>query len=85
MPLTPGTRLGHYEVASSLGAGGMSACGQASERPFDGAQGWPEHVEGRSESSLLSAGVGRLRSAEPSFGELRRSFAEARPRAIRTK
>jgi hypothetical protein len=32
MPLTAGTRLGPYEIVSLLGAGGMSACGQASER-----------------------------------------------------
>jgi hypothetical protein len=28
MPLTPGTRLGPYEVIAPLGAGGMSACGR---------------------------------------------------------
>ena len=29
MSLAPGTRLGAYEIVSALGAGGMSACGQA--------------------------------------------------------
>jgi hypothetical protein len=28
MPLTPGTRLGTYEVIAPLGAGGMTACGR---------------------------------------------------------
>jgi len=42
MALTPGTRIGPYEVTGVLGAGG-SARGQASER---------------SESSLVGAGVG---------------------------
>ena len=26
MPLTPGTKLGQYEVAEAIGAGGMGAC-----------------------------------------------------------
>jgi hypothetical protein len=69
MPLTIGARIGPYEVTGSLGAGG-SACGPASEH---------------SESGRRGAGVGRLRSAQPSLGELRRSFAEARPRATTTK
>ena len=29
MPLTPGTRLGPYEIVSAIGAGGMSARGYA--------------------------------------------------------
>jgi len=70
MAQSAGTRLGSYEVIVAIGAGGMSACGRASER---------------SETSPRGAGVGRLRSAKPSFGELRRSFAEARPRAISRK
>jgi len=32
MPLTPGTHLGPYEIVAPLGAGGMGACGPASER-----------------------------------------------------
>ena len=51
MGLTAGTRLGAYEIVSPIGAGGMSACGPASERPFDCAQGRPEPAEGRSETS----------------------------------
>jgi hypothetical protein len=43
MPLTPGARLGAYEVIGTLGAGGMGACGQPSER---------------SETRLRGAGVG---------------------------
>ena len=43
MSLSPGTRLGPYEVLSAIGAGGMGACGQASER---------------SETSNPGAGVG---------------------------
>jgi hypothetical protein len=29
MALSPGTRLGPYEILSAIGAGGMSACGPA--------------------------------------------------------
>ena len=32
MALNPGTRLGPYEVGEQIGAGGMGACGPASER-----------------------------------------------------
>ncbi len=32
MPLSTGTRLGSYEVLSSLGAGGMGARGRRAER-----------------------------------------------------
>jgi hypothetical protein len=32
MPLAPGTRVGPYEVVALIGAGGMRACGRASER-----------------------------------------------------
>jgi hypothetical protein len=32
MALSPGTRLGPYEIGERIGAGAMSACGPASER-----------------------------------------------------
>ena len=32
MSISTGTRLGQYEVIAPLGAGGMGACGPASER-----------------------------------------------------
>jgi hypothetical protein len=32
MTLTPGIRLGPYEIHAALGAGGMSACGYAEPR-----------------------------------------------------
>lgn len=33
MPLTAGTKLGPYEAIDPLGAGGMDACGLASDPP----------------------------------------------------
>ena len=53
-----GKSLGPYQVVAKLGEGGMGACGRVSERPFDDAQGRPELVEGRSETSARGAGVG---------------------------
>ena len=47
MPLTAGTRIGPYEIIAPIGAGGMSACGPASER---------------SETSRHGAGVGAPRN-----------------------
>ena len=35
MPLTPGSRLGSYEVIAPLGAGGMSACGRSERAQRD--------------------------------------------------
>jgi hypothetical protein len=65
MPLTAGTLVGPYEIVGWLGAGAMSACGRG-ERA---ARVEPPRV-----------GVGRLRLAgRPSYGELGRSIAEARP------
>ena len=32
LALTPGTRLGSYEITAQIGAGGMSACGHRAER-----------------------------------------------------
>ena len=39
MALTPGTRLGPYEIVSALGAGGMSACGRRAERVRESKRG----------------------------------------------
>jgi hypothetical protein len=69
MPLSVGARVGPYEVTGALGAGGMSACGPASER---------------SETSRRSAGVGRLR-AEGASASSAVALAEARPRATGKK
>ena len=39
MPLNPGTRVGSYEVLSSLGAGGMGARGRRAERVRESKRG----------------------------------------------
>jgi hypothetical protein len=39
MTLSVGTRLGPYEIVSSIGAGGMSACGYAEPRTVDARRG----------------------------------------------
>ena len=69
LALTPGTRLGPYEITAQIGAGGMGAFGPASDR---------------SETSCHGAGVGRLR-AFGATASLAEALAEAGPRATRTK
>jgi len=40
MPLSPGVRLGPYEIVNPIGAGGMSARGPASERSESSRLAW---------------------------------------------
>ena len=63
MALTPGTRLGSYEITNAIGAGGMSACGrgeraQRDEPPWRGG-GAPRDFLKRTD--FAHAGVHRWR------------------------
>jgi len=42
MPLTPGTRLGPYEITAPLGAGGMGEAFRAPDTSR-GANSWKDH------------------------------------------
>ena len=52
MPLAPGTRLGHYEIASLIGAGGMGEVYKAKDSRLNRAvaiKTLPQHLSGNSE------------------------------------
>jgi hypothetical protein len=77
MPLTPGTRLGPYEIAGALGAGGMGEVYRARdtrlERKVAIKLEWLQKAEIEQNSAILYGNVDRMFAwlrEDPRFEEL---------------
>jgi hypothetical protein len=77
MPLTPGTRLGPYEIAGTLGAGGMGEVYRARdtrlERKVAIKLEWLQKAEIEQNSAILYGNVDRMFAwlrEDPRFEEL---------------